>query len=255
MDIFEKEINTPKVPESVAIIMDGNGRWAKKRGLPRSAGHAEGAKNVMNVLSALREIGVHHLTLYAFSTENWKRPDDEVAALMDIFAQYAVKIIERTKTDEEQFTVKFLGDKSRLPDSVREKCIEAERLTEGNSFVCNIALNYGGRYEIVHAANAAIADGYTTLTEEILSRYMYTAHSPDPDLVIRTGGDFRISNFLLWQSAYSEFLITDTLWPDFGREEVIKCISEFNSRNRRFGGLDPEDSESEANPKQNEAEN
>lgn len=237
-----EKINTPKAPESVAIIMDGNGRWAKRRGLPRSAGHVEGAKNVINVLRELRDIGVHHVTLYAFSTENWKRPDDEVHALMDIFAQYAGKIIERTKTDEEQFTVKFLGDKSRLPDSVREKCIEAEHLSAGHPFVCNIALNYGGRDEIVHAANAAIADGHTALTEEILSRYMYTAHSPDPDLVIRTGGDFRISNFLLWQSAYSEFVITDTLWPDFDGAELRKCMSEFYKRHRRFGGLDPEDS-------------
>jgi len=243
--LFKKEkTNTPKAPESVAIIMDGNGRWAKRRGLPRSAGHVEGAKNVMNVLRELRSRGVHHVTLYAFSTENWKRPDDEVLALMDIFAQYADKIIARSKTDEEQFTVKFLGDKSRLPERVREKCVAAEEATAGHPFVCNIALNYGGRDEIVHAANAALADGHTVLSEEILSRYMYTALSPDPDLVIRTGGEFRISNFLLWQSAYSEFVITDTLWPDFDGAELEKCISEFNKRTRRFGGLNPEDSES-----------
>ncbi len=246
----KEEINTPKAPESVAIIMDGNGRWAKKRGLPRSAGHAEGAKNVMNVLVALREIGVHHLTLYAFSTENWKRPDDEVEALMDIFGQYADKIIERSATDEEQFTVRFIGDKSRLSEELREKLISAERLTEGHPFVCNIALNYGGRDEIVHAANMAIADGHTHLTEEILSRYTYTSPSPDPDLVIRTGGDFRVSNFLLWQIAYSEFVITDTLWPDFDRAEIDRCFASFYSRSRRFGGLNPEDCESEANPKQ-----
>lgn len=249
MATLKKEITT-LAPESVAIIMDGNGRWAKKRGLPRSAGHVEGAKNVQKVLEILGKMGVRHLTLYAFSTENWKRPDEEVTALMNIFSQYADKIIKRSATSKEQFTVRFLGDKSRLPKEVREKCIEAERATEGHPLVCNIALNYGGRDEIVHAANMAIADGYTEITEEILSRYTYTYPSPDPDLVIRTGGDFRISNFLLWQSAYSEFVITDTLWPDFGQEDIEKCISEFNSRKRRFGGLNPEDIESEAKSKQ-----
>ncbi len=249
MAIFKEEsINTPVAPESVAIIMDGNGRWAKKRGLPRSAGHAEGAKNVLNVLRVLRSLGVRHVTLYAFSTENWKRPKDEVDALMQIFEQYADEIIKKSASGEIDFTVRFIGDKSLLSDSLREKCIEAERVTDSYPFVCNIALNYGGRNEIVHAANLAIADGHTTLDENILSRYMYTAKSPDPDLVIRTGGDFRISNFLLWQSAYSEFIITSTLWPDFGQEEVEKCILVFNSRSRRFGGLDPEDFESEANP-------
>lgn len=249
MATFNKEITT-RAPESVAIIMDGNGRWAKKRGLPRSAGHIEGAKNVQKVLEILGKMGVRHLTLYAFSTENWKRPEEEVAALMNIFTQYADKIIKRSTTSKEQFTVRFLGDKSRLPKTVREKCIEAEKVTAGHPLVCNIALNYGGRDEIVHAANMAIADGCTELTEEILSRYTYTYPSPDPDLVIRTGGDFRISNFLLWQSAYSEFVITDTLWPDFGQEDIEKCIIEFNSRKRRFGGLNPEDVESEAKSKQ-----
>ncbi len=250
MSIFKKEpINTPKAPESVAIIMDGNGRWAKRRGLPRSAGHAEGAKNVMNVLKALKSAGVHHVTLYAFSTENWKRPKEEVDALMQIFEQYADEIITKSASGDIKFTVRFIGDKSGLSDELRAKCIAAEEATKGHPFVCNIALNYGGRDEIVHAANLAIADGHTELTEDILSRYMYTAPSPDPDLVIRTGGDFRISNFLLWQIAYSEFVITETLWPDFGQDEVKKCISDFYSRNRRFGGLDPEDSESEANPK------
>lgn len=248
MAIFKEEPkNTQIPPKSVAIIMDGNGRWAKKRGLPRSAGHAEGAKNVINVLRALRKIGVQHVTLYAFSTENWRRPREEVDALMNIFEQYADEIIKKSASKEIDFTVKFVGDKSGLAESLREKCIEAERVTAGHPFVCNIALNYGGRSEIVNAANLAIADGHTALTEDILSRYMYTAASPDPDLVIRTGGNLRISNFLLWQIAYSEFIITDTLWPDFSQEDVEKCISDFYLRSRRFGGLDPEDSESEAN--------
>lgn len=236
--------------DSVAIIMDGNGRWAKKRGLPRSAGHVQGAKAIANVLRVFRELGVHHVTLYAFSTENWKRPKEEVDTLLNLLYKYVDEVaIKKIKNDEE-FSVRFLGDKSRLPERLRNKCIEAEELGRGRPFVCNVAFNYGGRDEIVHAANLAIADGHTNLTEEILSRYMYTSESPDPDLIIRTGGDFRISNFLLWQCAYSEFIILDTLWPDFGEEDILKCVAEFNRRHRRFGGLDPEDVKSEDKTKE-----
>ena len=232
--------------DSVAIIMDGNGRWAKKRGLPRSAGHIQGAKAVANVLGAFRELGVHHVTLYAFSTENWKRPKDEVDTLMDLLYKYVDELaIKKMKSDKE-FSIRFLGDKSCLSEKLRNKLIEAEEMGRGRPYVCNVAFNYGGRDDIVHAANSAIADGHTELTEEILSRYMYTAGSPDPDLIIRTGGDFRVSNFLLWQCAYSEFVILDTLWPDFGRDDVIKCVDEFNKRHRRFGGLNPEDMKGEA---------
>ena len=231
---------------SIAIIMDGNGRWAKKRGLSRSAGHVQGAKNLLEVMKILREKDIRHLTLYAFSTENWKRPKEEVDGLMDLIYRYVDQVVIKTVKENEDFCIKFLGDKSKLPEKLRNKCIEAEELRKEGSFYCNVALNYGGRDEIVHAANLAIADGHTSLTEEILSRYMYTSHSPDPELVIRTGGDMRISNFLLWQSAYSEFVVTDTLWPDFGREDIDKCISIYNARHRRFGGLDPEDLESEA---------
>jgi undecaprenyl diphosphate synthase len=142
---------------------------------------------------------------------------------------------------EGDICVRFIGDKSALPEKLRNKCIEAEELANDRPYVCNVALNYGGRDEIVHAANLAIADGHKELTEDILSKYMYTSGSPDPDIVIRTGGDFRISNFLLWQSAYSEFIVLDTLWPDFGRADVERCITDYNSRSRRFGGLDPED--------------
>ena len=232
-------------PDSVAIIMDGNGRWAKARGLSRTEGHKAGAKATAGILKMFREYDIHHLTLYAFSTENWKRPKEEVDALMDLIYRYIDDVVLRTIKKEKDICVKFIGDKSVLSEKLRNKCIEAEEMAKNRPFVCNVALNYGGRDEIVHAANCAIADGHTELTEEILSRYMYTSESPDPDLVIRTGGDFRISNFLLWQSAYSEFIILDTLWPDFGKAEVDMCIKEFNSRKRRFGGLDPEDGESE----------
>ncbi len=231
--------------DSIAIIMDGNGRWAKKRGLSRSLGHVQGAKNLLEVIKLLRERNIHHLTLYAFSTENWKRPKAEVDGLMELIYKYVDEIVIKKIKADPSLCIRFLGDKSALPEKLREKCIEAENLSENGSFYCNVALNYGGRDEIVHAANAAIADGNGTLTEEILSKYMYTAHSPDPELVIRTGGDFRVSNFLLWQSAYSEFVIVDTLWPDFGRKDIDYCISVYNSRHRRFGGLDPEDLESE----------
>ena len=223
------------------MIMDGNGRWATKRGLPRKEGHAAGAKVVERVLAHMRKLGIHHLTLYAFSTENWKRPADEVKGLMSLFYRYVTKVaIPKIKSDPE-LGIRFIGDKSALSERLRKKCLEAEALSEGRSYICNIALNYGGRAEIVNAANMAIKDGHTELSEEILSRYMYTSQSPDPDLIIRTGGEFRISNFLLWQSAYSEFIILDTLWPDFGKADVERCMAEFNSRHRRFGGLDPED--------------
>ncbi len=226
---------------SVAIITDGNGRWAKRRGMPRSAGHVEGAKRIQPALEKFRELGIHYVTFYAFSTENWKRPKEEVDTIMKLVYKYVDEVvIEKIKTDN-NFSVKFIGDLSVLSDEVREKCLEAENMAKDKEFVCNIALNYGGRDEIVHAANEAVRAGYTELTEDILSRYMYTSASPDPDLVIRTGGDKRISNFLLWQSAYSEYVFLDTLWPDFSEKEIAYCVNEFLSRKRRFGGLDKED--------------
>ena len=227
--------------DSVAIITDGNGRWAKRRGLPRSQGPIEGAKRVREALEFFKKIGVHHVTFYAFSTENWKRPEKEIEVIMQLVFQYLDEVvIDKIKSDN-NFCVKFLGDLSVLPEKLRQKCIEVENMATDKPFVCNVALNYGGRDEIVHAANEAFKAGHTELTEEILSEYMYTKHSPDPDLIIRTGGDFRISNFLLWQNAYSEFVILDTLWPDFGEKEIMKAVRDFYSRKRRFGGLDKED--------------
>ena len=234
----------PRVDERlqhIGIIMDGNGRWAKKRLLPRSAGHVAGAKIIQSVLEDFRAMGVHYMTLYAFSTENWKRPKEEVDGLMELIYKYLDEVvIEKIKTDKD-FSIKFLGDKSVLPEFLRNKCIEVEEMAKDRAFVCSVALNYGGRDEIVHAANEAIKAGHTELTEEILAKYMYTKGTPDPDLVIRTGGDFRVSNFLLWQSAYSEYVILDTLWPDFGEKEIAEAVRQFYSRKRRFGGLDKED--------------
>ena len=225
---------------SVAIIMDGNGRWAKKRLLPRTKGHEVGAANIENVLAALKEIGVHYVTLYAFSTENWKRPKDEVDAIMNLAYKYADKIYMDRLEKESDLTIRFIGDRNGLPEKLREICERVEKMQKKETFICNVALNYGGRAEIANAANELVRLGLP-ITEENLSKHMYTAGTPDPDLIIRTGGDFRTSNFLLWQSAYSEYVITETLWPDFGREEIIKCAKEFYSRKRRFGGLDKED--------------
>lgn len=242
--MFKKKTALPDLSgriDSVGIIMDGNGRWAKKRFLPRSAGHVAGAKIIQQVLEDFRTMGVHHVTLYAFSTENWKRPKEEVDGLMELIYKYLDEVVvEKVKTDP-TFCMRFLGDKSVLSDKLRAKCEQIENMAPDRPFICNLALNYGGRDEIVHAVNAAIGEGCTQLTEADISRHMYTAASPDPDLIIRTGGDMRISNFLLWQSAYSELYVTDTLWPDFDRKEIVKAVRSFCKRKRRFGGLDPED--------------
>mgnify|MGYP003289547398 CR=1 FL=1 len=247
MSIFKKDVfHVDDRLRSIAIIMDGNGRGAKRRGLPRSAGHIAGAKILEKNLEIFREIGIHYVTVYAFSTENWKRPKDEVDMLMNLVYKYLDEVvIEKIKSDK-NFSIRFLGDKSVLPEKVRQKCIEVEQMARDRDFVLSVALNYGGRDEIVHAARAAMADGITDLSEESFKNYLYTNGIPDPDLVIRTGGDFRISNFLLWQSAYSEFVITKTLWPDFGRRDIMAAVREFYSRHRRFGGLNPEDMKEEA---------
>ncbi len=235
-----KPINVDGRLKSVAIIMDGNGRWAKKRFLPRTAGHEKGASVIENVLKVFKEIGVEYITLYAFSTENWKRPKSEVDAIMKLAEKYVDKLYSDRLKEEKDVNIRFIGDKNGLPESLREKCIRLENLPSKSTLVCNIALNYGGRAEIANAANEVVKAGLP-ITEENISKFMYTKDMPDPDLVIRTGGDMRISNFLIWQCAYSELVVTDTLWPDFGRSDIEKCVNEFHSRKRRFGGLDKED--------------
>ena len=224
--------------KSVGIIMDGNGRWAKSRGLPRNAGHKAGAKAIKDVIKALYDLDVHHVTLYAFSTENWKRPKSEVDGIMELVYDYLGRVKDFTEYDA---CVNFIGDKSALPEKLRDKCIEIENMARDKSYTINVALNYGGRDEIVKAVNEAIKDGVTDITVDDISKRLYTAKSPDPDLIIRTGGDLRISNFMIWQSAYSEIYVTDTLWPDFGRDGIIAAATEFYSRKRRYGGLNPED--------------
>ena len=213
--------------------MDGNGRWAKKRLLPRTAGHRQGAKIIEKVLGLFKDAGVHYVTLYAFSTENWKRPKSEVDAIMALAERYMDAILKDREEREPSFTIRFIGDKSPLPASLREKCLKVESIQSKEPYVCNIAINYGGRAEIVRAAEEIVRLGLP-ITEENLSAHMYTAPTPDPDLIIRTGGNFRTSNFLLWQSAYSEYVILDTLWPDFDKEDVDFCIKEFNCCNLAF---------------------
>lgn len=224
---------------SVGIIMDGNGRWATARGLSRNEGHRAGAKVVREVIECLSELGVDHVTLYAFSTENWKRPKEEVDGIMNLIYSYLDQV--KKIGDEYDVSVRFIGDKGALSEKLRNKCIEIERMSEGRSRYVNVALNYGGRDEIVRAVNEAVKEGCDPVTEDDISRHLYTCNSPDPDLIIRTGGDLRISNFMIWQSAYSELYVTDTLWPDFGREGVIKAVEAFYKRQRRYGGLNPED--------------
>lgn len=242
MGFFHKR--QPRTPDfsgrvrHVAFIMDGNGRWAKRRGLPRTAGHAKGAENFRRVLEACHRFGIRTVTVYAFSTENWSRPQTEVEAIMRLLDQFLDETISK---GEHRVRVVFLGDKAPLSPELREKAEEIERLTAENPYCLNVALNYGGRDEIVSACRRLIAAGKEDITEEDVSAALYTAHSPDPDLVIRTGGDIRISNFLLWQSAYAEYYFTKTLWPDLGERELCRALTDFCRRHRRFGGLDPED--------------
>lgn len=236
-----KDVMTDERLDSVAIITDGNGRWATKRGKLRSDGHIAGAKRIQPVLETFRRIGVHNVTMYAFSTENWKRPKEEIDVIMKLIHKYLVEVVEAMIKKDKEFCIKFIGDLSVIPEPLRSKCIEIENMATNRPFTVSVALNYGGRDEIVHAANAAHADGHEVLTEEILSKYLYTGNTPDPDLIIRTGGNFRVSNFLLWQGAYSEYVVLDTLWPDFGDREIMTAVRDFYKRSRRFGGLDKEE--------------
>ena len=215
--------------------MDGNGRWAKKRGLARSFVHMEGAKTLRKALEYLTEIGVKYLTVYAFSTENWNRPQDEVSTLMKLFLKYIKSERKNMMKNKIRFFVS--GRKNNVPEKLQKEIEKLEEETKNNDKITlNIAFNYGSRAEIVDAVNRIIKDRKENITEEDFSKYLYNDF-PDPDLVIRTSGEMRISNFLLWQIAYSELYITDTLWPDFDEKEIDKAIESFNQRERRFGGV------------------
>ena len=231
-----------QIPSHIAIIMDGNGRWAKKRLLPRTAGHAAGAEAFRRIANYCRTLGVKYLTVYAFSTENWKRSEEEVSGIMKLLGKYLREAIADMGKNHVRF--KFFGDLSRLNPELRQLCLDAQsRSEEYHDVQVNFCLNYGGRDEIVRAAkNFAqdVADGKRKpeeLTEEVLSGYLYSADVPDPELIIRPSGELRTSNFLLWQSAYSEFVFMNVLWPDFQPKDLDAAIEEYNGRNRRFGGV------------------
>lgn len=233
------------VPQHIAIIMDGNGRWAQKQGIPRIAGHNAGMKSLKETVRSCGELGVAYLTVYAFSTENWKRPEDEVTGIFRIMVHYISK--ELKELHRENVRVNVIGDWSSIPEDAKKSMLEALETTKNNTgLVFTIALNYGGRRDIVNAVRALAKETEAAggslaqlqeLDEAVLEKYISTADIPDPDIIIRTGGEMRISNFLLWQCAYSEFLFTEKYWPDFDRAELIRCIEIYNGRHRRYGGL------------------
>lgn len=231
-------VGTVKVDQRlrhIAFIMDGNGRWAKKRGLPRNMGHREGVKAFDTLVRYCADIGLEAVTVYAFSTENWKRPENEVEGLMNLLDHY----LERFINESSQYNAElhFIGDLSVFSQNLQNRIREAESGSKGKPCKLNIAFNYGGRSEIVQACNALMAEGKTSVTEQDIQNHLYTAHCPDPDLIIRTGGEMRLSNFLLWQAAYAEFYATDKLWPDMKPADVDDAIRAFYNRSRRFGGI------------------
>jgi undecaprenyl diphosphate synthase len=225
-----------QVPQHIAIIMDGNGRWARSRGLPRLAGHRAGTENLRRIISACVEFGVKYLTIYAFSTENWGRPEEEVSGLMGIFDEVFER--ELAELHKQGARLNHIGRLDEVRESLREKVKNGMELTKNNDkLVLNVAFNYGGRDEIVQAVRSIVKESATPdqIDEKMISSHLYTAGQPDPDLVIRTSGEQRISNFLIWQSAYSEWVFPQTYWPDFGREELLTAIQEFGRRERRYG--------------------
>lgn len=242
VDSLLNKINLDNLPKHIAIIMDGNGRWAKKRFLPRTAGHREGVERVKEIVEAAGNIGIPYLTLYAFSTENWGRPKEEVDALMKLLVEYLKK--ELNTLHKNNVKINILGDLERLPDLPKQEVYKAIETTKNNNKMqLNIALNYGGRYEIINGIKLLISDVQSNriklddINEELFKSYLFTKDQPDPDLLIRPSGEKRISNFLLYQIAYTEFVFTDVYWPDFTAEELYKSIIEYQGRKRRFGGI------------------
>lgn len=236
------QVDHSRLPAHVAIIMDGNGRWAKGRGLPRTAGHAAGAETFRNIATFARDLGLRYLSVYAFSTENWKRPQEEVGAIMGLLRKYLQEAIEEMARDH--IKLEFFGDLSALDPELLALCQRTREISSAyEGFQVNVCLNYGGRDEIVRAARAWAADCVAgkgqadQLDESLFARYLYSSGIPDPELIIRPSGEIRTSNFFLWQSAYSEYYFTDVLWPDFSPSELLKAIASFQGRSRRFGGV------------------
>ena len=219
----------------ISFIMDGNGRWAQKRGMPREYGHKFGARTFETVMEYCCNMGMPATTFYVFSTENWKRPEKEVNAILSLLDNYLDDCEKKLEKYDIRFI--FLGEKSVFPEKMRKKMLDIEERSSEHKYIVNLALNYGGRDEIVTAANKLIASGAKKLSEKDISNAVYTSESPELDLIVRTGGDMRISNFLLWQSAYAELYFTDTLWPDFSTDDVDAAVENFMKRKRRFGGV------------------
>ena len=238
--LFEK-LDLDRLPRHVAVIMDGNGRWAQQRHLPRVAGHRSGTKTARSTIETCARLKIEALTLYAFSVENWRRPKTEIDFLMQLLREYLRR--EMPLIQKNDIRMKFLGRTDELPQGVQEDVRDAVERTAGNKgMVLCVALNYGGRAEIVDAMNAILAEhnghaGRVAITEESLARHLYTGGLPDPDLLIRTSGEMRVSNFLLWQIAYAEIFVTDTLWPEFNRARLLEALVEFQKRERRYGGI------------------
>ena len=238
----KKLVDYSRLPAHVAIIMDGNGRWAKKRGLPRTAGHAAGAETFRKIATFAKELGLRYLTVYAFSTENWKRPQEEVGAIMGLLRKYLQEATEEMARDH--IKLEFFGDLAALDPELLALCQRTREISKTyEGFQVNVCLNYGGRDEIVRAARAWAADCAAgvcqadQLDESLFAGYLYSRGVPDPELIIRPSGEIRTSNFLLWQSAYSEYYFTDVLWPDFSPNELLNAIAAFQGRSRRFGGV------------------
>ena len=230
------------IPQHIAIILDGNGRWAKKKGMPRNFGHVEGSKNVERICQAAHDLGVKYLTVYAFSTENWKRPQEEVNALMNLLRNYMKSCLKTA--EKNRMSVRVIGDKTALDEDIRQRIEELEEATKDyDGLHFQIALNYGSRDEMIRAMKKLCVDckdgkvEIDQIDETMFAGYLDTYGIPDPDLMIRTSGEQRLSNYLLWQLAYSEFYFTDVLWPDFSKEELVKAIEYYNGRDRRFGGV------------------
>jgi undecaprenyl diphosphate synthase len=233
-----QDLPLDRIPRHVAMIMDGNGRWALSRGLPRMAGHKAGTENLRRVIRATVEFGIKYLTIYAFSTENWGRPPEEVRGLLSILEDVIDR--ELNELHKEGVQLRHLGRLEQLAPMLQEKVMDAVELTRNNDrLILNIAWNYGGRDEIVQAIRRMMKDGVEAdkVTDELVSQYLYTAGVPDPDLIIRTSGELRISNFLIWQAAYSEWYVTPTYWPDFDKEEYRRALATYSQRDRRYGGV------------------
>ena len=233
--VTENTVTVDDRLKHIAFIMDGNGRWAQAKGMPREFGHKKGAEVFKDLVEYCGDIGIKHVTVYAFSTENWKRPQKEIDAIMELLLKYLGEAEE--ELSQKNFRIVFLGDKSVFSDEMRRRIEHVESLATERERILNIALNYGSHDEIVHAVNTLIANGKTSITESDIDSVLYTHQSPYPDLIVRTGGDLRLSNFLLWQAEYAELYFTNTLWPDMTHKDVDSAVTEFYKRKRRYGAV------------------